>query len=406
MGKLTALGLKGLKEPGRYSDGHGLFLVIGAGGAKSWVLRVQRDGRRRDIGLGSASKVSLADARHAATKAHAQIATGLDPVLERRRLAAMPTFEEAARAVYDSRRSSWKNDKHDWQWMRSLELFAFPLIGPMRVSDVEVGHLHEVLSPIWLKKPATARKLIARLGMVLDWAFAKGMRTSEAPIRSVRRGLGSQPKSVKHHAALDCNSVADFLTLVREKRTWGRLALEFTILTAARSCEARGAKWEEVDLQNRLWAVPASRMKAGKEHVVPLSKEAVDVLSLAKVLQSSGAHFIFEGARRDQPMSDMTLLKVIRDLRVPVTVHGFRSTFRDWVSEETSYDSNVAEAALAHAVKGEAERAYRRGNLLSKRREMMEAWGAYCDGLVTEAALQIAQERVSPCAKPERAEAA
>lgn len=379
MGKLTATGVKAaLSKPGRHMDGDGLFLVVGAGAAASWVVRVQKAGRRRDFGLGAASKVGLSQARTRAAEVRSQVEAGLDPIAQRLKTAGIPTFREAAYVVHAEHKKTWRNGKHQEQWLRTLEVYAFPAIGDRPVSEVNGPALRDLLGEIWLEKPETARRLRQRIGAVLDWAYSKGHRSGEAPMRSLSKGLPRQPRKSGHLAAMPFAEVPAFLSRLQEKETWGRLALEAAILTAARSGEIRGVTWSEVDLETGLWTVPSSRMKAGREHVVPLSRGARRVFQRAAELRTKGSQFVFHGLRRDAPMSDMTLIKVLRDMGETFTVHGFRSSFRDWVSEETSFQGEVAEAALAHTVGNKVEAAYRRGNLLEKRRRLMDAWDGYC----------------------------
>lgn len=380
MGKLTATAVKAAKEPGRYGDGDGLFLMVGKGGSASWVVRVQKAGKRRDIGLGSAGKVSLAKARTLAGEVRSQVEAGVDPVAERRKAAGVPTFRKAAALVHAEHKRNWRNGKHNAQWLQTLETYAFPTIGDMPVSEIEGPAVRDLLAAIWLEKPETARRVRQRVGAVLDWAFSKGYRTTEAPMRSITKGLPRQPRKAGHHAAMPFADVPAFLSKLHEKETWGRLALEAAILTAARSGEIRGATWDEIDLEAGLWTVPAERMKAGKPHVVPLSPAAKRLFERAAALRTAGAKYVFHGAKLAQPMSDMTLMKVLRDMGEPFTAHGFRSSFRDWVSEATNFPGELAEAALAHAIENKVEAAYRRGNLLEKRRKLMDAWGAYCAG--------------------------
>ena len=381
MGKFTATSAKAaLKAPGRHGDGDGLFLLVGKGGSASWVVRIQKLGRRRDIGLGSAKKVSLSRARELAEQVRCQMEAGIDPVAERVRAQGIPTFRQAAAIVFDANKGKWTNGKHLWQWKRTLEMFVYPAIGDLRVNEITASQVHDLLAAIWLEKPETARRVRQRIGAVLDWAFSKGYRDSEAPMRSITKGLPRQPRNNGHHAAMPYSDVPAFVSRLREKETWGRLALEAAILTAARSGEIRGATWAEIDLEAALWTIPASRMKAGREHVVPLSQAAKRAFERAAELRTEGARHVFQGARGDKPMSDMTLLKVLRDMKEPFTAHGFRSSFRDWVSETTSFTGDLAEAALAHAIPNKVEAAYRRGNLLEKRSKLMDAWGAYCGG--------------------------
>jgi integrase len=381
MAKLTATAVKAaLNKSGRHSDGDGLILAVGAGGNGSWMVRVQKDGKRRDIGLGAASKVTLSQARVRAAEARAQVEAGLDPVAQRRKAAGIPTFREVAAQVHAEHKKGWKNGKHQDQWLRTLEVYAFPTFGDRLVSEIDGPAVRDVLAEIWTEKPETARRVRQRIGAVLDWAYSKGHRDSEAPMRSLSKGLPRQPKQTGHHSAMPFADVPAFLLRLRERETWGRLALEAAILTAARSGEIRGAQWSEVELDKALWTIPADRMKAGKEHVVPLSAAALRLFRRAQELRREGCPFVFHGAKRDKPMSDMTLIKVLRDMGESVTAHGFRSSFRDWVSEDTQFSGDLAEAALAHAIPNKVEAAYRRGNLLEKRRGLMEAWTGYCEG--------------------------
>jgi integrase len=382
VGKLTAGRLKSLTEPGRYSDGDGLFLVIKPSGGRSWVLRAQCGSKRRDIGLGSLKSVNLKDAREAAYQIRRQIAQGFDPVLERKReRQAIPNFREAAKTVHREHKASWKNGKHQNQWLSTLEKYAFPKLGDRLVSDIGAPEIRDVLAPIWLSKPETARRVRQRIGTVLDWACVKGFRETEAPLRALSKGLPRQPKKDAHFAAMGYADVPRFLARLRERESIGRLALEALILTAARSGEIRFALWSEVDLETALWSIPAERMKMGRPHVVPLSPQVIGVFERAEKFRAPGIDLIFPGQKSKKPMSDMTLLKILRDMNAGVTVHGFRSAFRDWVADQTNYPGEVAEAALAHAIPNKVEAAYRRTDFLAKRRDLMRDWADYCSGI-------------------------
>jgi integrase len=378
MGKLSVTGVKAAKRPGRFGDGDGLFLVVGATGSKSWVCRVQKHGRRRDIGLGSASKVTLSVARDRAREVRTWVELGLDPVFEKRKAGGIPTFREATAQVYAANRKTWRNEKHEGQWLRTLEAFAFPIIGDIRVSEITGPMIRNVLAEIWLTKPETARRVRQRIGAVLDWAFASGYRETEAPMRSITKGLPRQPKKDGHFAAMPYAYVAAFMVRLRERDSFSRLALQFAILTAARSGEVRGAAWTEIDVENALWTIPKERMKAQREHVVPLSKPAIRIIERCSQLRTRECPLIFPGMKGDKPLSDMTLTKLLREMKQPYTAHGFRSAFRDWASEETDVQGEVAEAALAHMVRDKTEAAYRRGRLLEKRRKLMDDWSIYC----------------------------
>ncbi|QJB67991.1 tyrosine-type recombinase/integrase [Parasphingorhabdus halotolerans] len=379
MKQLTATKIRNLKEPGRYSDSDGLTLILTGPMKGRWNLRVQVNGRRRDIGLGSLGVVSLAKAREAAFLIRKDIHNGLDPVAERQKAKLIvPTFKEAAIRVHEEHRKGWKNGKHQKQWIRTLEKYVFPKIGNRLVNDMEGPTMRDVLSPIWLEKPETARRVKERIGLVLDWSYANGFRSSEAPLRSVGRGLPKQPKQDGHFAAMPYEQLPLFLASLRSKENVSRLALEFLILTATRSGEVRGAKWDEIDIRSRLWTIPAERMKAGKAHSIPVTDAAVVVLERARIYYAPVSNLVFPGKNVKRPLSDMTLLKVLRVAELPYTVHGFRSSFRDWVAEQTSYTGEVAEAALAHAVANKVEAAYRRTNYLEKRRDLMRDWEQFC----------------------------
>lgn len=379
MGKLSATGVRAATRAGLLGDGDGLFLVVGKSGSKSWIVRVQKHGRRRDIGIGSASKVPLSKARERARQVREWMEDGLDPVFEKRKAGGIPTFKEASKKVVDLHRKTWRNEKHEAQWLRTLEMFAWPTLGDIRVSEITGPMVRNVLAEIWLTKPETARRVRQRIGAVLDWAFASGYRETEAPMRSISKGLPRQPKKGgSHFAAMAYAEVPPFMTRLNERESFTRLALQFAILTAARSGEVRGATWAEIDFDAALWAIPPDRMKAKREHVVPLSEPALRILRRCWQLRSGDEELIFPGIRPRQPMSDMTLTKLLRELKVPVTVHGFRSSFRDWVSEETDVQGEVAEAALAHTVPNKTEAAYRRGSLLEKRRLLMKEWATFC----------------------------
>lgn len=379
MGKLTAIGIKNLKEPGRYSDGEGLILKLSAPGKGSWVLRVQSDGKRKDIGLGTLSDCNLGEAREAAREIRRKLRSGVDVLAERKRdRLVIPSFRDAAKSVHEEHKAAWKNGKHQIQWIKTLETYVFPAFGDKAVTDVEGPDIRDVLAPIWLTKPETARRVRQRIISVLDWACAKGFREAEAPTRSITRGLPRQPRKNGHFEALPFKEVPSFMAGLRERSSVGRLALEFVILTAARSGEVRGCLWSEIDLKKKLWVIPAERMKVGNVHMIPLPEAALNVLERAKALKSPLSDLVFPGQNPKCPMSDMTLLKILRDKGLDVTVHGFRSSFRDWVAEETSYQGEVAEAALAHTISNKVEAAYRRTDYLEKRKALMADWAAFC----------------------------
>jgi integrase len=379
MGKLTPTKVRALHEPGRYSDGDGLFLEVSPSGTKRWLLRIQSQGRRRDIGLGALKSAGLGDAREAAAVIRKKVAQGIDPVAERKQeRVTIPTFRVAAGRVHAEHKAGWRNGKHQAQWLKTLEIYAFPSVGDRLVSEIEGPAIRDLLATIWLSKPETARRVRQRIGAVLDWAYAKGFRQSEAPMRSVSKGLPRQPRKDGHFAALPYERVPEFLAFLRQKESAGRLAVEAVILTAARSGEIRFATWPEFDLERRLWSIPAKRMKMGRLHIVPLSGPMLDLLKRAETLRKPNTSLVFPGQKRRAALSDMTLLKVVRDAGLAVTVHGFRSAFRDWVAERTDFASEVAEAALAHAIPNKVEAAYRRTDFLERRTLLMEEWGRFC----------------------------
>ena len=379
---LTAVQVRALKTPGRYTDGHGLYLVVELSGSKRWLLRIVIQGTRRDIGLGGANLVTLAEAREKAFAYRKTARDGGDPLAERRKpVETIPTFAEAVARVFEDNKPSWKNAKHAAQWKTTLETYANPYFGSRPVDQVETPDVLRALSPIWLTKPETARRVRQRIGTVLDWAKAAGYRSGDNPIDGVSRGLPKQGEREEHHAALPYAEVPAFVARLRGSSEQGeiaRLAFEFLILTATRTSEVLGAAWSEVNDDEALWTVPANRMKAGREHRVPLSSRAVEVLARAKAL-GSGSALVFPGRSGTKPLSNMVFLMALRRMAVPITAHGFRSSFRDWAAEATNLPREVAEMALAHAVENRVEAAYRRGDLLAKRREMMEAWAEFFD---------------------------
>jgi len=384
VGKLTAIQVKNLvKVPGRHSDGDGLMLDVGKSGSASWVVRVQHTGKRRDIGLGSLADVSLAQARTAADAVRKQVKAGLDPTAKAEEAPQVPTFREAAVQVHAEHMPTWKNAKYGTQWLAELERHVFPDIGDVRVDEIDGPMVRDTLVKIWLTVPDTAKKVRQRVGTVLDWAHAKGFRPHELTMRSITKGLPKQPKRQEHFAALPWQEVPGFLFKLRETNKAGltvKLLFKFVVLTAVRSGEARGARWSEINLDTKVWTIPAARMKAGKVHVVPLSAAALTVLEKAAELRASSAAdaLIFPGERKGKAMSDMALTMLLRRMGVEATAHGFRSSFRDWCAEATNYPREVAEAALAHALESKVEAAYRRSDLLEKRRKLMDEWGAFC----------------------------
>jgi len=377
MGKLNPIQVKTLSKPGRYMDGDGLMLEVKASGSKSWVVRLQSDGKRRDYGLGSFKDVGLSEARELARDYRRKVRLGLDPIAARQTVSNTSTFAEAAASVHEEHKRGWKNGKHGAQWLATLKAYAFPSIGRLPVEAVTTGQVRDLLAEIWLTKPETARRVRQRIGTVLDYAHGKGWREPFV-MSAVNKALPKQPRKAGRFEALPYEEVPSFIGKLRERLSIGRLALEALILTAARSGEIRLARWSEVDLDAALWTIPAVRMKAGKTHVVPLSKAAVAVFRKAESFRTEGSDLVFPGAKRGKPLSDMTLLKILRDMKLDATVHGFRSSFRDWCAEQTTFSGEVAEAALAHAIPNKVEAAYRRTDFLDKRRKLMDTWAAFC----------------------------
>lgn len=372
----------------------GLHLQI-AGQARSWILRATVGGKRRDIGLGGFPAVTLAQARDKARQARESIAQGRDPVLLRRSAmsallasqARAITFADAARLFLDAKSDEWRNAKHRQQWTNTLETYAAPHIGKILIADVRQEHVLTVLQPIWRTKTETASRLRGRIEQIIDWATVRGYRQGENPARWKGQLAMLLPKPGKiaktvHHEALPIDELPVFMTNLRARDGIGARALEFLVLTAARSGEVRGATWSEIDINAAVWTVPANRMKAGKEHRVPLSTSAVNLLK--SIPRVENCDFVFPG-RKGQPLSDVTLLAVMRRMNVAAVPHGFRSTFRDWAAERTSFSHQVAEMALAHAIGNQVEAAYRRGDLLEKRMKMMGAWASFCDAARTGA---------------------
>ncbi len=375
---LSAAFVRSAKTPGRYADGNGLYLLVDKSGARRWVLRTVVQGRRRDIGLGGVSLVSLAEARERAVELRRVAREGGDPIAGRAAKREIPTFLEAARQVHKQNVAAWRNAKHAAQWLTTLSTYAFPVIGDLRVDQVNTPAVLSVLQPIWLAKPETARRVRQRIGAVLDWAKAAGFYPGENPTRTVTLGLPKQPKRDRHHAALPYAQLPEFMAMLRvcELNVVTRKAFEFLILTATRTREVIQAQWSEIDLEERVWTIGAERMKTGQEHRVPLAHEALALLNQIRDLGLQSM-FVFPGQALDRGLSDMAFLMVLRRMKVAVTAHGFRSTFRDWAAEETSFPREVCEMALAHQIESRVEAAYRRGDLFEKRRDLMAAWAWY-----------------------------
>ena len=386
--KLSAVAVQKAKEPGYYGDGGGLWLQISKLGGKSWVFRFTLHGKAREMGLGPLRTISLAEARAKALQYRKAVADGRDPIEERRAEKARSkletvktkTFAECAKTYIEAHRAGWKNEKHAKQWTSTLETYAFPDLGPLPVAAIDTGLVLKVLEPIWYEKTETASRLRSRMEAILEWARVRGYRQGDNPARwnGLKTQLPARNKvqAVKHHAALPYKEIAAFMAELRDRNGFSARALEFSILTASRSGEVRGATWQEIDLQARIWTIPGNRMKAGKEHRVPLSEPSVKLLEALRRVE--GSDYLFPSIKGGQ-LSDMALTKVLRDMkRGDVTQHGFRSTFRDWAGETTAYPREVIEHALAHKLKDKAEAAYQRGDMLMKRARLMADWALYC----------------------------
>lgn len=390
---LKAIEVARIVKPGMHQVGTvpGLLLQVTAGGSKSWVLKVMVAGKRREMGLGSYPAVPLAEAHERSREARDLIRKGVDPILQARlaksallaqREMAL-TFKECASAYITAHESGWRNAKHVQQWRNTLDTYAYPVLGGMQVGDIAMAHVLRVLEPIWTTKTETAKRLRGRIESILDWAKGRGYRAGDNPAAwegclSAQLARPDKVAKVEHHAAMPINSIAAFMVHLRAAEGLGARALEFTILTAARSGEVRGATWAEIDEGSKTWTVPGERMKAGKEHRVPLSEPALDLLR--SVRESTGKQdpgdLVFP-APRGGSLSDMTLIAVLRRMKLTYTTHGFRSTFRDWVAERTNYPNHQAEMALAHTIGDKVEAAYRRGDLFDKRRAMMADWATF-----------------------------
>jgi integrase len=375
--KLSARTVAMAKEPGLYGDGANLYLQVadvdGNGLTKSWVLRYMLAGRPRKMGLGSINDFSLAEARERARQARQQLADGIDPIesrlverdARRRDEVERIAFKDAAAKYLAVHESGWRNAKHRAQWRSTLTSYAFPTLGGRPVKAIDAVLINGALASIWTKTPETASRVRQRIERVVQWV--KDGMPLPAP---------SKAKRVRHHPALPWQEVPAFMAELRQRASVSTCALEFTVLTAARTGETIGATWAEIDLDAKVWTIPAARMKAHREHRVPLSDRAVEILRDLPRVQ--GERHVFAGGRAKSPLSNMAMLELLKGLRPGLTTHGFRSSFRDWCAERTSYPREVAEMALAHTIKDAVERAYRRGEFYEKRKRLMRDWSEYC----------------------------
>ena len=371
---LSERAVRAAKRPGRYFDGHGLFLLVEPTGAKRWKQRLTRQGRRHELGLGPYPVVTLAMAREAALANRRAVHAGGDPLAEKRTRRGVPTFAEAARKVFALRRDGWRNAKHAGQWITTLEQFVFPRLGARGVDEVSTEDVIAVLRPIWHDKPTTARRVRQRIGAVLAWAVAQGFRPDN-PADAVKAVLPKHNGAGNAHRALPYSEVADAIAAVLASGAAPvlKLAFEYLVLTAARAGEVRMATWAEIDMEGRTWTVPAERMKAGREHRVPLPPRALAILDEARALRSKRGDLVFP-SRGGRPLTERGFVQALARLGIDATAHGFRASFRVWAQERTNIPREVCEAALAHTLKDKAEAAYARSDLFEKRRELMERW--------------------------------
>ena len=393
MPKLTVVAVQRMREPGLHGDGLGLYLNVAATGSKSWIYRYMLHGRARSMGLGSVHDVTLAQAREKAARYRSIVKSGIDPLegkhaeraQHRADAARRINFTEAAVQYIQAHKDSWKNAKHHSQWANTIRDYAKPIIGDMDVANITTEHILRVMQPIWSDKTETAVRLRGRIEKILDWCSVRGFRAGANPARWKGNLDSLLPPAARvqkrgHFAALPYKDMGAFMQELKAAAGTAARAVEFAILTATRSGEVRGAKWEEINLRERLWIIPAERMKMGKEHRVPLSDGALTVLHSMSP-QEHG--LVFPGIEKNgqpRPMSDMSMTAVLRRMKHnEITVHGFRSTFRDWCAETTDYSNEVAEMALAHIVSNKVEASYRRGDLMDKRRALMNDWAKYCE---------------------------
>jgi integrase len=401
---LTQKRIEKLKTPGRYSDGHQLYLQVQSPTNKSWLFRYTFDGRERFMGLGPLHTIGLEEARERARQARKTLLDGADPLAVRLAEAARRaleaartiTFEAAAKTYYESHEASWKNAKHRQQFLNTLKTYVFPKIGKLPVADIDTGLVLKCIESIWQDKTETANRVRGRIEAVLDWATVRGYRRGDNPARwrghlsEVLPARGKIQKT-KHHAALPIDEVPAFMTALREQQGVAARALEFTILTAARTAETIGARWSEIDVASAIWTIPAGRMKASKEHRVPLPKPALQILR--DVPRERNNPFVFLGAYK-RGLSNMAMAATLQRMdRSDITVHGFRSTFRTWAGERTAHPVHVIEQALAHSIGTKVERAYARGDLFAKRARLMADWTRYCMSKPTDTSAKVVSIR-------------
>lgn len=393
--RLSALAVSRATRPGMHPDGNGLYLQVSSAGARSWVLRYKIGGRSREMGLGSLNDVTLSQARQRATEARNKKSAGIDPIdakvaeraSERAAAAKTVTFSDATDAYIRSHKAGWRNAKHGDQWRNTLKTYAYPLIGRLPVQEIDAGLVQKVLEPIWETKTETASRVRGRIESILDWATARGHRKGDNPARWRGHLSNLLPKPtkvrrVRHHPALPYAEIGDFMEALRKQSGDAAQALELLILTATRTSEVIAARWDEIDVKAKVWAIPAERIKAGREHRIPLCARAVTLLkerlkARQQMPDGQPCPHVFPG-KPSRALSNNAILSLLKRMnRQDLTAHGFRSTFRDWAAEQTNFPRDVAEMALAHAIGDKVEAAYRRGDLFEKRKRLMDAWAGF-----------------------------
>lgn len=377
---LTAQFVRSVQEPGKYFDGHGLYLRVEPNGSRFWVQRITIRGKRCELGLGAPALVSLVEARAKALNNRKLAREGGDPMQAKREAQAVLTFEEATRKVHAMHAPTWRNEKHAAQFLATLETYAFPRLGKLRVGDVTSADVLAVLSPIWVEKAETARRVRQRISTVMKWTIAQGWR-KDNPAENIAHALPKAETAKVNRKALPYEDVPSCIEAVKASGAGmaTKLALELLVLTASRSGEVRNAVWSEIDMAGKVWEIPAERMKMKRGHRIPLTPRSLAILEQARAI-SDGSDLVFPGTKRGKALSDMTLSKLVKELGYPVDVHGFRTSFRTWIQERTNFPREAAEAALAHLSGDAVERAYARSDLFEKRRKMMEAWAAHVTG--------------------------
>lgn len=389
LNRLTAKTIENLKERGYHPDGGGLYLQIQSAQSVSWIFRYSFEGKAHEMGLGSYKYITLAEARIKRNELKKILISGVNPLVEKNKIrnarrtefSNKMTFDACAKAYIDSQKVAWKNEKHKTQWANTLETYASPVIGSLFVDEISTNLIMKVIEPIWVTKTETASRVRGRIELILNWATVRGLRTGENPARWRGHLDNLLPKrsliqKVTHHKAMPYALLSGFMNKLKPQTDISSIALQFLILTATRTNETLNAQWSEIDFVEKIWTIPPERMKAKREHRIPLTDDAINLLKL--IPKKDFLPYIFLNSASGAPLSTNALLQKLNQLGESVTVHGFRSTFRDWVSEETAHARDVAESALAHALRDRVEAAYRRGDFFQKRKALMEDWSKFC----------------------------